>query len=96
MAQMPGIVVQEVDKGWSIVGDMTDCIGVVGRMTAVVRLLVWDGSPSMLGGLHSAALRVVGGEEGERRMSPVEADMTLFRHLVLVEPMCCLFGDGAC
>jgi len=64
-------------------------------MTAVVRLLVWAGSPSRLEGLHSVALRAVGGEEGERRMSPVGADMTLFRHLVVV-PMCCLFGDGAC
>lgn len=98
MAQVLGIVVQGVDKGVGIVGDMTDCIGVVGCMLAVVRLLVWVGSPSTLEGLHSVALRVVGDEVGERRMSPVGADMTLFRHLVvvLVEPMCCLFGDGAC
>lgn len=97
MAQVLGIVAQGVDKEVGIVGDMTDCIGVVGCMPAVVRLLVWVGSPSTLEGLHSVALRVVGDEVGERRMSPVGAGMTLFRHLVvLAEPMCCLFGDGAC
>lgn len=97
MAQVLGIAAQGVDKGVGTAGDMTDCIGVVGCMLAVVRPLVWVGSPSTLEGLHSVALRVVGDEVGERRMSPVGADMTLFRHLVvLVEPMCCLFGDGTC